>query len=684
MPNGRRNTAKPASTGKPSEWSEARDFGLAHDLKTPLWVYDIDQSVILHANEAACRLWQAATEAELKARDMSKDMSATVSARLKQYQEDFQHGAVFNEMWTLYPNGEPTSVMVFYRGFRLPDGRMAMLCEAVAEVGDTPENLRSMEALLHTDVMISLYTRDGHPVYTNPAARKAIGEHELALRELFVSSQDYDHLLFELDRQGEFSLVSKIFTASGLRWHNLSTKLCSDAATGEPAILVTSNDVTELKNARDKATYLADRDHLTGCFNRSFLQHRMEELSRFRPSPCALVYFDVDRFKQINDRHGHEAGDVVLKKIVSLARANIGTTDLLARLGGDEFVILLEDLPDEAVFISKMEELQRTLSKPIDYGAARINTTVSFGVSFFTPGEKSFTDVLREADIALYASKSEGRNRLTVFSESLGEAARQRDEIEIELKAAVENREFVLFFQPRVDLTLGRVVSVEALVRWQHPRRGLIYPDVFIPICEETGIIEDLGRLVLEEGCRQAFEWQKAGLDIDMSLNVSPRQFDDQRLMATLQKFAATPGFPTHKIELEITENVLIGDHERIARKLEQITELGYRIAIDDFGMGYSNLSYISRFPLECIKIDRSFISQLPHSGPVIRLILTLAQQIGAITVAEGVERAEEVEWLSSQACDQVQGYYFSRPKPLDQLMDVIQELNGHGDIRVH
>ncbi len=244
----------------------------------------------------------------------------------------------------------------------------------------------------------------------------------------------------------------------------------------------------------------------------------------------------------------------------------------------------------------------------------------------------------------------------------MGEAALERDRIEVALRQAVIEKEFLLHFQPRLNLKTGEIVGAEGLVRWMHPEDGIIRPDTFISICEETGLIEDLGRVVLELGVQQAIEWRKKGLDLNVSLNVSPRQFADPSFLATLKKLAALTNFPHGKIELEITENVLIGERGLIAEKLRTITAIGYRIAVDDFGTGYSNLSYISRFPLTCLKIDRSFIDQLPSSGPIVQLILTLGQQIGATVVSEGVETQAQLDWLKRHNCNEAQGFLIAKP----------------------
>lgn len=647
-----------------------KSFAIARRLKVPVWVFDIDHSRIAFANEAACKLWNADSEDALRARNLGLDMSITVAKRLRQYQTDFRvSDAIFNELWTLYPNGEPKSVMVIYRGYVLPDGRMGMQCEAVSEAEDQPHNLRSAEALLHTDVLITLFSKEGPPLYLNPAARNAFGVQVKSLAALFVDLKDFDSLVEQLEFIGEHRVVTRVRLANGERWFDLSAKACSDAATGQPAILLTAIDVSELKEARDAARHLADRDQLTDLHNRSYLQNHLTKLaSHNTKSQCAIIFFDVDRFKAINDRYGHEAGDAVLLQIAVRLRANLRPADLAVRLGGDEFVVLLDDISDMSDVVHRAARLHKSVSQPVFQDNTVINVGTSVGVAVFLPSEVDFTEVLREADIALYASKQTGRNKVTYYTEEMGVAVKVREDMEFELRRAIERREFALYYQPRLDIRTGRIVAVEGLARWNHPTRGIIMPDVFIPICEETGLIEDLGRLVLELGCKQAIVWRKAGVDINVSLNVSPKQFGGLTLLETLSNFAALPDFPKGKVELEITESVLIGDHSSISESLRQITAMGYRIAIDDFGTGYSNLSFISHFPLTYLKIDRSFIQQLPESGPIVRLILTLAQQIGATVVSEGVETTQQLDWLTRHNCDQAQGYLITPPLPIDEF----------------
>ena len=654
----RSNIKKPV----PAVVTSEIQFDIAHRLSLAVWVFDIDQSRILQANPGACKLWGAESEAELCSRNLGRDMSVTVEKRLKQYQSDFSNSdAIFKELWTLYPNGMPESVMVTYRGFTLADGRMAMLCEAASSADDTPENLRSAEALLHTDVLIMLFSKDGPPLYLNPAARNAFVGPISSYCNLFLDHDECRKMSTQVEIVGEFRVVVKLKTGGGARWFDITTKDCSDAATGRPAILMTAIDVTQLKEARDTARFLADRDQLTNVYNRTYLQTQLSNYNGSDDRENAIIFFDVDRFKLINDRHGHQTGDTVLKEIAKRVGNCFPEGDLVARLGGDEFVVLVQNYAGVRDLKVKIEKLRQAIAEPIEHETTRIDVTISVGVSIFSPASSEFGDVLGDADIALYASKQQGRDRVTFFSHAMGVAAKARDRLEFELKRGIERDEFELYYQPRLDFSSGHIVGAEGLVRWNHPDRGLVYPGEFVSVCEETGLIEELGRKVLFAGCQQAIEWKKAGLDLAVSLNVSPRQFSDPGLLQTLSDIAAQPDFPHGQIELEVTENVLIGDPASITAKLKTITSMGYRLAIDDFGTGYSNLAYILQFPLSCLKIDQSFIDNLPESGPIVQLILTLGQQIGATVVSEGVETNAQFDWLAARNCTQAQGFLISR-----------------------
>lgn len=536
------------------------------NLRTPVWVYDIDKGRVAYANESALLLWNAGSESTLCARDLSDGMSATVAERLKQYQNDFiERAATFTENWTIYPKGTPVSLTVAYSGYRLPDNRMAMLCEALNERHEDPEALRRTDALLHADVMVTMFEEDGPPVYFNPAARKSTDSAGRNFRNMFVNPETHDDLMFGVYTQGESRTVARVFTPTGQIWHDISVRRCTDPATGKPGLLVTAFDVTELKTARDQARYLAEKDTLTNCHNRIYLNNRLDALMHNGTANGAgLLYFDLDRFKLINGSLGHQVGDQVLKTAAARIQDKLSSAETLARLGGDEFVLLIEGVGCRDTLSARAEQICAMVRETIQCGETRLQVTTSIGAVLVTEDVTDWGEAMRRADIALYHSKHCGRNRCSIYTSDMGRAASERTDLENDLAQAIKTDQFVLHYQPRVNLKTGRVELVEALVRWCHPTRGMIAPDAFIPLCEETGLIEALGALIIVKACKQAEQWQNNGLEIGVSINVSPRQFQSDELIETVKHVAQWDHFETHRIEFEITETVLIGDDETI------------------------------------------------------------------------------------------------------------------------
>lgn len=652
-------------------------FSLARRLTTPIWVFDTDHNRIAYANDGACLLWRAKNEAELQARDFTDGMSFTVAKRLRQYQEDFiRSDARFSELWTFYPEGAPTTLEVTYSGFRMPDGRMAMMVEVSAEPDEEPETLRSAEALLHTDVMITLYSHEGMPLYNNPAARNAQAEGVESFAQRFCNSEDFMKMQSQWLSDGQSRSVARMKAAKGFRWYDLTAKRCLDAATGNDALLVTSVDVSELKTARDTARYLADRDQLTGCYNRAFITQQLEALSYEvvgTDKSYAVLFLDIDNFKQVNDKFGHEVGDTILKTFAKRVRHMTREADIIARMGGDEFVVLIDGVRDTEGLYQRLDAIRAEVLKPIDCDGNRLLITTSIGVSMINAeNAHNWSEIIKQADIALYSSKRAGRNRHTVFNEALGAEVSERNWLETELRIALETQAFTLHFQPRLDMHCAKIVSAEALLRWHHPERGYISPDVFIPVSEKIGMIDAIGAFVLQQTGRQLRLWRSQGLEIDLSLNVSTLQFQNPDLVELFSTVAREKDGLAEGLELEITESSLLGDNELVYEKIKQIKDLGFRFALDDFGTGYSNLAYISKFPFECVKLDKSFVHSLPSSGPLLSLVLTLAKQIGATTVAEGIETPEQFAWLAAQGCDQAQGFLFSPAIPADEFPDAL------------
>lgn len=655
-------------------------FALARRLTTAIWIYDTDNSRIAFANEAACAIWNADSEEELKARDLSVGMSSAVANRLAQFQIDFADSdAKLTEFWTIFPKGKPVTVKIECSGFMMPDGRMGLMAEVIGEGEKEPDTLRSIEALLHTDVMILLYTMDGQALYMNPAARNALPSRGSFFSELFCEKDDMKRMIYDIEASSESQCVAEMNTSAGRKWMDLSVKRCMDAATGNAALLVTAVDVSELKIARDKARFLANRDQLTGCYNRSFMQSEQEKLlsdPQLDDARHALLYLDIDRFKTVNDSFGHEAGDTILRTFAVRVQSLLRDTDILARMGGDEFVVLVRNLDDHSSLSDLVEAIRLELMRPVDCGSVQLSVTASIGVSVFEHGAgTNWAETMKQADVALYHAKRAGRNRATVFGEALGAEVIERRWLQGAIKRAMKNNEFMLYYQPRLDSRRRQVLSVEALLRWKHPERGFIPPNQFIPVCEDMGVIDELGAFVFQQACDQLGVWRRQGFHIDVSVNVSPKQFQNPNFISLFEDMAARIDFPTSCLELEITETSMIGDDAEVEQKIRRINELGFRIALDDFGTGFSNLVHISKFPLSCIKMDKSFVQKLPESGPLLKLILALANQIGATTVAEGVEELAQFNWLDAYGCNQMQGFLFSEAVPGSAVRQKCREI---------
>jgi diguanylate cyclase (GGDEF)-like protein len=645
-------------------------------VRTPVWVFDIDRRRVHWANDAALVVWRAASLQELCSRDMGADMSPTVATRLAQFQADFcRHDARFNEQWTLYPEGKPVSLHVHYRGHRLPDGRMAMLCQGEPVGTDSPESLRSVEALLHTPMMIALYAPDGRPLWRNPAARASVREAGERLAERFVDPDAWHRLNAELVRSGQVTLTMAVNTAAGQRWHEVSARRGLDAVTGEVAMLVSETDVTPLKESEARALYLSDHDVLTALPNRSFAQRAFERMARRvqqsttqPPLQAAVVLIDLDRFKDINDSLGHAAGDELLVQVAERLRRAVRRDDIVARFGGDEFLILL-CAPDVRREIERIHpRLRQLLGQPYLLSGSPAQLSATVGASVFPDHGQDFETLLQHADLAMYQGKAGGRDALAFYQTGLSEQLRARTQLEQELRRALAEREFELFYQPRVGPPPGPVLGAEALVRWRHPQRGWVPPGEFIPVLEAMGQMRELGRQVFELAARQQAAWHAAGWRLKLSVNLSPGEFADPWLLEDLQDTLARTECPPSALELEITESMLIGEDDRPLQTLQALRALGLSIALDDFGTGYSNLAYLQRFPFDTLKIDRRFVQAPEHERALTGAIVGLCSTLGLQPVAEGVETASQQAWLMQLGVQEFQGYLFAPPLPAAQF----------------
>ncbi len=439
-------------------------------------------------------------------------------------------------------------------------------------------------------------------------------------------------------------------------------------------------DITDFKIAEEKIKHLAFYDPLTGLANRrklsERLNHSMAMCSREKKQ-LAVLMMDLDRFKNVNDTLGHLAGDELLKQVAQRITARLRTTDMVARLGGDEFVVLLEDISHQDDAARVATEIVADLSATFQLTQSDdVRIGASIGIALYPQHGKTPELLMDNADIALYQAKDNGRGCFAYFSESLTSAARERLDLEVRLRRGIEQGELRVFYQAQVDILSGKIIGAEALVRWQEPNEGLIPPYKFIPIAEETGLIMSIGEWVLRDVCRQGKEWIDAGFaPIRLAVNVSPAQFKHCDMVELVTTVLAETHYPAEQLELELTESGLMEHQEAVIGILTELRELGIHLAIDDFGTGYSSLSYLKRFPLDVLKIDKSFIDDIPHHADdmaITSAIISMGQTLGFKVLAEGVETVAQLDFLQLRGCDTYQGYIKSKPIPADEFVKLL------------
>lgn len=445
--------------------------------------------------------------------------------------------------------------------------------------------------------------------------------------------------------------------------------------------VATHLDVTEQRRSEAKITHMAQHDALTDLPNRVLLRERMEyaiAVTRNGGVDLAVLMLDLDRFKEVNDTLGHPTGDSLLRAVAARLRECTTETALIARLGGDEFAVI-DYVTSPAVEAAALaENIRKALCEPFDLGDHRVTVGTSIGIAI-APRDGNDSDVImKSADLALYSAKSGGRGAFRFFEPELDELMHARRNLERDMRAAIAGRQFELHYQPFVSPATGKVSGFEALLRWHHPQHGLVMPSDFIPLAEETGLIVPLGEWVLSTACAEAAKWPA---HVGIAINLSPAQFKSKELVSVVVGALASSGVAPHRLELEVTETVIMHDSEAVFAVLGQLRGLGVRIALDDFGTGYSSLSFLQRFPFDKIKIDRSFVNELSSTRAeahhLARAVVRFAVSLGKTTTAEGVETKEQLDILREEGCVETQGYYFSRPMPASDIARMLRRGAG-------
>jgi diguanylate cyclase (GGDEF)-like protein/PAS domain S-box-containing protein len=560
---------------------------------------------------------------------------------------------------------------------------------------DLKASTEKLEAIIQTSPL-AIYTRDMNDLVTtwNPAAERMFGwtaaeaighpARTVPLDKL----NEADSLSSRVRKGVTFSQVELVRQRrdGSLIDISLSIAPLRDAAGQLYGYLSIVADISERKAAEKQIEFLAYHDALTSLPNRLLLQDRFEQAKAYAAranTKVALLFIDLDNFKSINDTLGHDSGDALLKQIATRLSSCVRDTDTISRQGGDEFLILLPDLvhaDDTApVLVKVMEQMQM----PFHAQGQEISTSISMGVTIFPDDGTSFEVLLKKADMAMYKAKDDGRNTYRFYDEVMNVEAVEHLFIRNGLRRALDRNEFVLHYQPQIDLGHGAIIGVEALIRWNHPELGMVAPGRFISVAEESGLIVPIGDWVLREACRQAVAWQDDGLpELCMAVNLSAVQFKRGDVEQSVIHALEDSGFNPALLELELTESILIQNVEGVLASVKRLKLLGVKLSIDDFGTGYSSLSYLKRFDIDKLKIDQSFVRDLatdPDDAAIVRAIIQMARSLNLRTIAEGVETVEMLHQLRVFQCDEAQGYHFARPMPADEFAGYLRQSNRPG-----
>ncbi|HYD59119.1 MAG TPA: EAL domain-containing protein [Noviherbaspirillum sp.] len=616
---------------------------------------------------------------------------ATIKQKMR---NAFELGKSSVEAWVIAKDGSRTPYL-FNCARTMVDG-MVCICGMgidITERKKAEEILHLHKRAVHASVNgVVIARRDGDSntiELVNPAFEDISGysQDEIAgLDLLFICPQDVDQaehrkVRYALQQCHSVHVVIRSRRKGGeLFWSDLKIAPVANSAGTVTHFVGVLSDVTEAKHYETQLEHLANHDPLTGLANRNLLHNHMEvaiQQARRYGTLTAFAFMDVDNFKFINDTFGHAAGDQVLKVIAQRLRACVREIDTIARLGGDEFVIIFANQPNADHIVELLERIRHSIAEAITTEEQAIHVHLSIGVSVYPRDGTDAEALLRAADAAMYHAKFIGRNNYQFYSPDLNATVHKRLRLEVSLRHAIDRQEMFLLFQPKVDIKSGRIVGAEALVRWRHPVQGMLSPAEFIPVAEDTGLIVPLGDWVMSRACAVLKDLHDQGFTgFSIAVNLSSRQFKQRKFIDCVADHVHAAGLNPASLELELTESQLMDNPVQVAQLLSELKALGVRLSIDDFGTGYSSLSYLQKFPVDSIKIDRSFVhdvSKETEDAIITRAVISLGHNLNVKVIAEGVETKEQLAFLRHYKCDQIQGHYFSAPVNTDALRDLLE-----------
>ncbi len=549
---------------------------------------------------------------------------------------------------------------------------------------------RAIEASANAIIITSAFAPNHAIEYVNPAFERITGytAAEVIGRDgSFLWGQDSNQAGVEEIRAAildcrEGHAVLRNYRKNGtLFWSDFYIAPVKDDADIVSHFVVAQYDITATKRYESELEFQTNRDALTGLANRNLLRDRLSQAISYAyryNHPIWILFIDLDRFKFINDTLGHRAGDTLLKAVSARLQAAVRETDTVARMGSDEFVLILPERTDAGLSTNIVQRIMDAVAQPLQIEEHEFFISSSIGVAVYPADGETPEDLLKHADIAMYRAKETGRNNFQFYTSTMNERALERLRIESDLRNALERDEFILYYQPQVDLRTCEIVGVEALIRWQHPEWGMVPPARFITLAEETGMIVPIGAWVIKTACHQGKAWQQLGLgNFRVAVNLSARQFAQQDLVETVAQALNESGLDPTCLEIELTESLVMADVDRAIGILRELKALGVTLSIDDFGTGYSSLSYLKRFPIDVLKIDQSFVNDISvdaDDAAIVSSIISLAHSLRLQVIAEGVETQSQLDYLRENGCDQMQGYFFSRPITQEAFVQMVAE----------
>ncbi len=554
----------------------------------------------------------------------------------------------------------------------------------VRELNERDFKLKKLgNAVTNSGSSIIITNQDGNIEYVNNKFIKTTGYSLQELKGYFLNILNPENANRDVEQTWELAILADGWEGdviscrkNGSRfWSAVTISSVNDGQGDITNYVISCIDITELKDANSKMQIMALYDPLTGLANRRLFIDRLEQAVRAAKRDrknIALLFLDLDQFKRINDTLGHDAGDILLNTVAHRLRDCVREKDTVARLGGDEFTVLLTDVEDSLSVTPVALHILKSLKEPIKLKKHEVIVSTSIGITVAPIDGSTADSLMKNADLALYRAKGQGRDCYHFFTEELNASALRQLVMEQELRHALQFEEFALHFQPQVNLSTERIVSVEALLRWHHPSKGMVSPDTFIPVAEETGLIVPIGRWVLKAACMQMKMIQDlTGAAIKIAVNLSARQFDDPALEHMIADILEETGLDAHWLELEVTESMLMGDVDMVIDKLKRLKKTGVSITIDDFGSGYSSLSYLKKLPVDILKVDREFVRDIPediNDMEITSAVIAVAHKLNLKVIAEGVEDIDQRDFLLINKCDFAQGFYYSKPLSFEDL----------------